>query len=171
MGLLAEARDPSRGTLQNNHSLIRFAHKVFLFPSVLAQANLARPSENKNPTASCGSDLFCGERGIIFNDPQGGTLQNNHSLIRFAHKVFLFPSVLAQASLARPSENKNPAASCGSNLVCGERGSNAYPSSDSNTFKLDTTNPSNTVVEVFLLIITFHYILFDLSQKCMYLCK
>ena len=66
---------------------------------------------------------FCGERGITFGDPLRFSFSNpNYSLTRFTRMVFLFSSVLDQASLFRPSENKNPKLCLRSNLALRREG-------------------------------------------------
>jgi len=54
--------------------------------------------------------------------PFGGTLQRQITPGSLRSPGFLFSSGLAQASLARPAENKNPAAGCGSNLALRREG-------------------------------------------------
>ena len=54
--------------------------------------------------------LSAEKEGLFSMIPGGEPCIPNWSLIHFVHKVLLFSSVLAQASLARPFENKNPPA-------------------------------------------------------------
>ena len=69
----------------------------------------------KNPETEAISGFCCKlhyqsaeKGGLLSMIPGGEPCRTNYSLIRFAHRVILFSSVLAQTSLTRPSENKNP---------------------------------------------------------------